>query len=143
MAIDLGRFRAGSALAKDESLGSVYRLLSDLSMPHFGSTTLEVAPDSNLQKLSIVFAEDGFHLGWAELISGWLLTLADIQISAIVSSGILHVEHEEQTRVEAYSRETAATLANRRRCYVEEVSGRFLLHNFRRTAAASPRRVVL
>src|SRR3989304_4755326 len=33
LAIDLGRFRAGSVLAQDQRLGSAYRLLTDLCMP--------------------------------------------------------------------------------------------------------------
>jgi hypothetical protein len=143
MAFDLGRFRAGSALAEDERLGSVYRLLTDLSMPHFGSTALQVAPDSNLQRVSVSFADSSFHLGWAELITGWLLLLADAQLTTVISSGVFTVDHSTLAVYQTYSRETASTLKSRRRCYVEEVDGRFLLHNFRRTASGSPKRVLL
>ena len=143
MAFDLGRYRAGSALAEDERLGAVYRLASDLSMPHLGATALQVAPDSNLQKLALSFADSAFHLGWAELIAGWLLTLSDCQLTTAVSAGVFAVDHATLAVYQTYSRETVAALGSRRRCYVEEVAGRFLFHNFRRTAAGSPKRVLL
>src|SRR3970282_1817313 len=73
LGIELSRFRAGSLLAQDQRLGTVYRLLTDLSMPHFGATALQTAPDSSLQRLAISFSDSSFHLGWAELIAGWLL----------------------------------------------------------------------
>jgi len=143
MAIDLGRFRAGAVLAEDERLSSVYRLLTDLSMPHFGATVLQVAADSNLQKLAISFGDSAFHLGWAELIAGWLLTLADIQLTTVVGSGVFTIDHATLAVYQSYSRETAVTLSNARRCYVEEIEGRFLFHNYRRTPAGSPKRVLL
>jgi hypothetical protein len=142
-AIDLGRFRAGSALAEDERLGPLYRLLSDLAMPHFGSTTFLVAPEANLQRISIAFGDSAFHLGWAELISGWLLLLCDVQLTTAVSSGVFSVDHATLAVYQSYAREVASVLASGRRCYVEEVDGRFLLHNWRRTASGSPKRVLL
>jgi hypothetical protein len=143
MAFDLGRFRAGSVLAEDERLGMLYRLLSDLVMPHFGATAFQVAPDSNLQRLSITFGDCAFHLGWAELIFGWLLLLCDVQLTAIVSSGRLAVDHATLAVYQSYAREVSASLRNGRRCYVEEADGRFLFHNWRRTAAGSPKRLLL
>jgi hypothetical protein len=143
MAFDLGRFRAGSVLAEDERLGMLYRLLSDLVMPHFGATTFQVAPDSNLQRLSITFGDSTFHLGWAELICGWLLLLCHVQLTALVSSGVFAVDHATLAVYQSYAREVASSLGNGRRCYVEEVEGRFLFHNWRRTAAGSPKRLLL
>lgn len=142
-AFDLGRFRAGSVLAEDERLGTVYRLLTDLSMPHFGATALQVAPDSNLQKLALAFGDSAFHLGWAELIAGWLLTLCDIELTEVVASGVFTVDHATLAVYQSYSREAAFILRNSRRCYVEETDGRFLFHNYRRTAAGSPKKVLL
>ncbi len=127
MAIDLGRFRAGSALAE----------------PHLGATLLQVAPDSNLQKITIAFGETLFHLGWAELISGWLLLLADIQLTIVISSGVFAVDHSILAVYQSYSREANSILASRRRCYVDEANGRYLFHNYRRTASGSPKKVLL
>jgi hypothetical protein len=142
-AFELGRFRAASALAEDGRLGVLYRLLSDLSMPHFGATTFQVAPDANLQKISVAFGDSAFHLGWAEIVSGWLLLLSDLQLTTAVSSGVFAVDHATMAVYQSYSREVVSTLGNGRRCYVEEVGDRFLFHNWRRTASGSPKRVML
>ncbi|MDO8614317.1 MAG: hypothetical protein Q7T33_01095 [Dehalococcoidia bacterium] len=143
LAFDLGRFRAGSALAEDERLGVIYRLFTDLSMPHFGSTALQTAPETSLQKLSLTFGDTAFHLGWAELNSGWLLTLAGAQLTTITASEVFAVDDAAISQAETLGRDIAATLASRRRCYVEDMAGRFLFHNFRRTGAGVPRRVLL
>ena len=143
MTFALGLFRAGSVVAEDARLGSLSRLLTDLSMPHFGSTALLVAPDSGLQRLTLAFADQAFHLGWAELNSGWLLTLAESQLAAVASSGVFDLSEELADELQAIRREVSTIVEGRRRCYVEEVEGRFLFHNFRRTASGAPKRVVL
>ena len=143
LAIDLGRFRAGSVLAQDQRLGSAYRLLTDLCMPHFGSTALQTAPDSNLQRLAIAFADSAFHLGWAELTAGWLLTLAGAQIETVAGSNIFALNGDLRRETEIAGQEIGAAVANPRRCHVKEVAGRFLFHNFRRTASGAPKRVLL
>jgi hypothetical protein len=143
VAFDLGRFRAGSALAEDGTLGSLYRLLSELSMPHFGSTAFLVAPDSNPQKISIAFGDSAFHLGWAELVTGWLLVLGESELNAVISASAFTVDHATLAVFQSYSREAASLLGSGRRCYVEEVTGRYVFHNWRRTAAGSPKRLIL
>ncbi len=143
LGLDLGRYRAGSLLAEDPRLGSLYRLLTDLSMPHFGSTALQTAPDSSLQKLALTFGECAFHLGWAELITGWLLLLAEAQLQTVVASGVFAVSDAAGDEFESLGRHIAITLGGARRCTVEDVAGRFLFHNFRRTATGAPRRVML
>jgi hypothetical protein len=84
--VGLGRYRAGSMLATDQRLGAVYRAVSDLSMPHFGVTLLQVALESDPQRVSIAFADSGFHLGWAELIVGWLLVLVRAQLETAMAA---------------------------------------------------------
>lgn len=143
LAFALGRFRAGSMLAEDPVLGPIYRLLTDLSMPHFGATGFLVAPDSSHQKVSLTFGDSAFHLGWAELIAGWLLALAEAQLTTAASSGVFVASEEAATGQQAISGEVVAALDNPRRCRAEEVEGRFLFLNFRRTATGMPRRVML
>jgi len=143
LAFDLGRYRAASVLAEDESLGTIYRFLTDLSMPHFGSTALQTGPDSGLQKLAIAFGDTTFHLGWAQLISGWLLALASAQTEAIESSGVIALATDNRSEADALSAATRRLLSDSRRCRVEEWEGRFLLHNYRRTASGQPKRVML
>jgi len=143
MAFDLGRYRAGSVLAQHERLGALYRLLTDLSMPHFGSTALLTAPDSSLQKLSLAFGDNTFHLGWAELVAGWLLEISAVQLETVVSSGVVPVDRAVSGEASALAREAASALDNPRRCRAEETGGRYLFRNFRRRASGAPRRVLL
>lgn len=141
--IDLGRFRAGSVLAEDDRLGLAYRALTELSMPHFGSTAFQVGAEISLQKLHLAFAEAGFHLGWAELIAGWLLLLCSAQLETIVASEHMGVTGETAEAARAVCDQIAAALSSERRCYVENAGDGLLLHNFRRTPAGAPRRVLL
>jgi hypothetical protein len=143
LAFDIGRFRAGSVLAQDERLGLLYRLLSDLAMPHFGSSTLLVAPDTNQQRFSAGFADNTFHLGWAELMTGWLLELASAQLNTVLAPDVLKLSDTLRSDCAAAVRDVGAALGTGRRCYVEPEGDRFLLQNFRRTATGQPRRVIL
>jgi len=130
-------------LAADEALGLPYRLLTDLSMPHFGSTALQVAPDSSPQKLALTFADRAFHLGWAELVSGWLLTLALAQLDAVTASGLFATPDETGRERERLRAEVEERLSDGRRCRAEDADGRFLIRNFRRAASGLPKRVIL
>jgi hypothetical protein len=143
VAFDIGRYRAASVLAEDERLGPLYRLLTDLSMPHFGSTALQTGSDSNLQKLSLGFGDSAFHLGWAELIMGWLLTISSAQVDAVASSDAMIVDSAARKEIANLNRDIRVALEGARRCHVEEVDGRFLFHNFRRKSGGVPRRVML
>jgi hypothetical protein len=143
LAIDAGRFRAASVLAEDEHLGALYRLLTDLAMPHFGSSLLLTAPDSGDLKVAAGFADNAFHLGWAELTLGWALELASAQIATARSTDAFSVSGELMSECDKITRDVASALESRRRCYVEPEGGRFLFHNFRRTATGQPRRVLL
>lgn len=140
---DLGRYRAAAVLAEDERLGPLYRLLTDLSMTHFGSTALQTAPDSNLQKLSLSFGDQAFHLAWAELTVSWLLALCDVQLRTVASCDAISVPAEAAAGTANYATDVEQVLKSARRCYVEEVDGRFLFHNFRRKPGGVPRRVML
>ncbi|MEX0684245.1 MAG: hypothetical protein WD904_05255 [Dehalococcoidia bacterium] len=142
-AFDLGRYRSAEMLIGEERLGPLYRLLTDLAMPHFGSSALLVAPDSNAQKLSAGFADNAFHLGWAELTMGWLLELASAQVATALSTEELKLSKTLRSDCEAAVRDVGVTLASKRRCYVEPLGDRFMFFNFRRTATGQPRRIIL
>ncbi len=142
--IALGRFRAGSILAQDERLGGAYRFLTDLTMPHFGSTVLQTGPDSSQQKLALTFAGSAFHLGWAELITGWLLLLADAQIETALAAQHLETSGPLRDDAARLRSDIGEALASPRRCRAEELpDGRRLIHNFRRAVSAAPKRVLL
>jgi hypothetical protein len=146
---ELGRFFAGSVLADDNVLRSVYRPASDFGRPNFGATLLQVAPESNNLRLAIAFADTSFHLGWAEIALGWALALALRQVRLIVDAGNLFGTTDE-TRI-AYAdlqRRVDAALTRDDRCYVEEIAEadgirRYLVHNFRRQPGSAPRKVLL
>ncbi len=141
--IEMGRYGAASVLAEDERLGSAYRLLTDLAMPHFGSTVLQTAPDSSQQKLALAFADNLFHLGWAELIAGWLLLLAEAQIETALAAAEFEAGDALREDAARLFEETSQAMANPRRCRVEELGdGQRLIHNFRRTVSGAPKRVL-
>jgi hypothetical protein len=143
--VGLGRYRAGSVLAADQRLGAVYRAMSDLSMTHFGVTLLQVAPESDPERVSIAFADSSFHLGWAEVITGWLLVLVRAQLeTAAAADTMFAVSAEAREEMAALSTEAERVLAKPDRCRIEELGdGRYLLHNFRRQAGGAPRRILL
>ena len=143
LALELGRYRAASVLAEEEALGSIYRLLTELSMPHFGSTTLQVAPETGLERASMGFADTAFHLGWAELTAGWLLLLTTVELETLAGQDALVVTQEQGQTISTLSAGIVSSLRNSRRCRAEDVDGRFLFHNFRRTASGQPKRVML
>ncbi len=143
--VGLGRYRAGSTLAADDRLSALYRVVTDLSMTHFGTTLIQVAPESDLQKIAIGFADSSFHLGWAQLVTGWLLALARGQLETVVAAGdTFPVSTEVKDEIAGLSSEVDKTLDKPDRCRVEELGdGRYLFHNFRRQPGGAPRRLLL
>jgi len=133
-AFDLGRYHASSVIAEDARLETLYRILSDLSMPYIGSTLLLAAPEADAAKISISFPDGSFHLGWAELITGWLLEIAAASLAAIDFTG-------EKSKAAAASVEVVH--ATRPRCHVREENGRWVIDNYRRNSRGQPRRVII
>jgi hypothetical protein len=145
---EMGRYFAGNTLASDAVLGAVYRPSGDLARVHFGATLLQAGPESSSTRLALAFADRSFHLGWAELVLGWLLTLAVRQIGVIVAAedtfpvtaALMDDYADLQSRA-------SARLARDDRCSLAEVmegnDRRYLIANFRRAAGAAPRKVLL
>jgi hypothetical protein len=80
-------------------------------MPHFGSTLFQAGPDSSQQKLALAIGESAFHLGLAELVSGWLLLLAEAQTEAALSGPFVEPTHplrEEAARLRNQTEEALA-----------------------------------
>lgn len=148
IAFDLGLFFSGETLAQDDVLRRVYRPAADLARPNFGATLLQVAPESSPGRLAVLFGDASFHLGWAELVLGWLLGLAARQVKVVIDAAdIFPVAQEARSAYEALQGRVDAVLARRDRCRMEEAadggSRRYVVHNFRRAAGAAPRRIVL
>lgn len=146
--LELGRYFAGETLAGDPQLRLIYRAASDLGRPNFGATILQIAPESNNLKIALTFADHAFHIGWAELIIGWLLVLCEQQVSFISrAEDVFEVPSAVKERCAAFGRQVELLLANPLRCRIEEVDEggykRYLVHNFRRSAGAAPKKILL
>jgi hypothetical protein len=146
--IGRGNYHAGGTLAANARLGSVYRASAELARPNFGATLIEVAPESNLQKLAVTFGDQAFHYGWAQLELGWLLELCALALEhALERRGLLGTADETATECRAFVDGVARTLAAADRCRIEEVEDgmerRFLVSNFRRQPGGAPRKLVL
>ena len=146
--LQLGRYFAQEIVANDALLRSVYLPAADLGRPAFGATLLQTGPESNNVRVAIAFADSSFHLGWAEVTLGWLLALAARQLQVIVeATDFLPVSDERRQRYDLLRKQVDEALARHDRCRIEEVDDRgdhrYLVHNFRRSASASPKKVLL
>lgn len=144
----LGRYFAQGVVINDPLLRAVYRPAADLARPAFGATLLQTGPESNNTRLAIAFADASFHLGWAEITTGWLLALAARQLQVIIEAiHIFPISEERRQRYETLRKQVDSTLARGDRCRIEEVEDRgdrrYLVHNFRRASSGSPRRILL
>ncbi len=146
--IGMGRYFAGETLASDARLRSVYRPASELARPNFGATLVAVGPESNHTRLALTFSDTTFHVGWAELVLGWLLALGERQLAVAVHANDVFAIHEDTHR--AYTdvaRRTDEALTRSGRCRIEEVEvdsqRRFLVHNFRRQPSGAPKKILL
>jgi hypothetical protein len=146
--VTLGPFFAGSTIAAEADLGAVYRAASELSRPHFGVALAVSAPESNQQKLAVAFADQTFHLGWAQIALGWVLRLCDVQLRLAQAEGAPYALTEERTAaIAAWHNAVVAVLDSPDRCRIEEVmdgmNRRWLVANFRRQAGGAPKRLLL
>ncbi len=144
LALDLGRYRSSAAIAAEPRLAVVYRAAAELSQPHFGATLLQVGPEVALDHLPVAFADCSFHLGWAELVLGWLLRLCHLQAETAAGSGLAPLPEGTREAVAGLGQRVEGALSRADRCRMEEEpDGRLLVVNFRRKAGGQPRRLVL
>jgi len=144
----LGHYFAGSTLAADAGLRSVYRAASDLGRPNFGATLLIVGPESNNQRLAYTFDDHAFHTAWAELALGWLLRLCERQHAvAIHMRDVFNVRTEMHGAYTDYAIRVDRALTGATRCRMEEIDAggykRWLIHNWRRQPSGAPKKILL
>jgi hypothetical protein len=144
----IGRYFAGGVLFSDDVLRGIYRPASDLARPAFGASLLLVGPESSSSRVAVSFADPSFHLGWAEIVLGWLLALSTRQVEVVVDAeGIFPVSDARRQAYERLQKRVDEALARRDRCRIEEIvdgyNRRYLVHNFRRASGGSPKRILL
>lgn len=147
--IGLGHYFAGEAIAADPVLRLIYRAASDLGRPNFGPTALFVANEANHQRYPLNFADHAFHLGWAQLLLGWGLSVGVAQLhSALHLAAQFPAPEPLRAEAVAHVRAVEALLADPERCRLEEWDDdrgrhRLLLVQFRRRSADAPQRLLL
>jgi hypothetical protein len=142
---DLHAFRAAEILASHEVLGPLYRVTTDLSLSHFGSTLLFAGAESAPDHVSITFGDRDFHFGLAEVQLGWLFGLGTALLDALGEFGSVFASEE---LAGAPWRQTASkTVASTSRCHIQQIRAdgmrRYLVHNWRREPRSAPKRIVL
>jgi hypothetical protein len=146
--VGMGGYHAGGTLARNDRLGFIYRVAAELARPNIGPTLLLVAPESSLQKLAVTFADQSFHLGWAQLELGWLVELCALVLENAVGRGdIFGTTKETGTAIVEFISRAQRALGPTDRCSMSEIDEggerRFLITNFRRQAGGAPRKIVL
>ena len=147
--VGLGHYFGGEAIAGDEHLRAIYRAASDLGRPNFGPTALFTANEANARRYPLIFADEAFHLGWAELLLGWLLRVSARQLHvAMHQPQHFPAPPELREEVASHVREVERHLLEGPRCRLEEhvdESGRrrHLLTDFRRRPGDASTRVLL
>jgi hypothetical protein len=146
--VPLGSYSALQTLTADDRLRRIYQLVEALSRPNFGATLLQVGPESNNRRLALVFADDAFHVAWAELTLGWLLALCERQLAVVAhATGVFAFTAEAQESRARFASSVEAALNRPERCRIEEVTKagreRYLMHNVRRQPSGAPKKVLL
>lgn len=147
--VGLGHYFAGEAIASDEHLRGIYRGASDLGRPNLGPTALFVANEASHERYPLIFADSAFHLGWAQLILGWVLRCGVKQLH-IGMHARQHFPASQEVRdaVVAHVQVAEAALSDDARCHLDEYVDdegrrRHLLVQFRRGPADAPKRILL
>jgi hypothetical protein len=147
--VGLGHYFAGEAIAADEHLRPIYRAASDFGRPNFGPTALFVANEASHARYPLNFADEAFHLGWAQLLLGWVLRLGTRQLHfALHAADLFPAAAELRERTVTHVRDAERHLLDDTRCALEEYADadgrrRHLLVNFRRMPSDAPKRVLL
>ena len=147
--IGLGHFFAGETISQDPQLRLIYRAASDLGRPNFGPTALFVAGEASHSRYPLVFADEAFHFGWAQLIAGWLLRVGERQLhTALHTHEQFPASEELRAEVVEHVRAVERHLEDPARCRVEEATDaegrrRHLIAEFRRRPGDAPKRLLL
>ena len=130
----------GSADRDGARDGRCLRAVSELSRPHFGASALLTADGSHDKRFLVNWADEAFHLGWAQLLFGWQIVIQDRQCRFAVGSGLFGVESEDRQEYQRLHRQSQTILEDQRRCrgewILDQGRQRLLIDNFRRQPSA-------
>ncbi len=146
-AIGMGQYMAGQQIAMAPETADAYRAVSELSRSHFGASALLTADGSHDKRFLVNWADEAFHLGWAQLLFGWQIVIQDRQCRFAVGSGLFGVESEDRQEYQRLHRQTQTILQDQRRCrgtwIIDRGRQRLLIDNYRRQPSGAPKRVLL
>lgn len=142
----LHAFRAAEVLAVHPVLGPIYRVSTDLSLSHFGSTVLFAGSGSAPDHVEMSFGDRDFHVGLAELLLGWLLELGSAMVDTLVEFESVFGPGADGA-FEQWTKTARRLVAGPGRCAVSatEVGGerRYLVVNWRREPRSAAKRLML
>ncbi len=145
--IGMGQYMAGQQIAMAPETAATYRAVSELSRPHFGASALLSADGSHDKRLLVHWADEAFHLGWAQLLLGWQIVIQDRQCRFAVGSGLFAVESADRQEYQRLHRQSQSILEDPRRCRAEWIvecgRQRLLIDGYRRQPSGAPRRLIL
>lgn len=134
----VGHYFSGESIASDPDLKIIYKAASDFGRPNFGPSALFVANGANRVRYPLVFADQAFHIGWAELIFGWLMILNRKQLHLSMHlPNFFPIDKEFKQRIIQHIESINEYLSNDQRCKIEEYEDktgrpRLIMVNFRR-----------
>ncbi len=145
--IGMGQYMAGQQIAMAPETADAYRAVSELSRSHFGASALLTADSSHDKRFLVNWADEAFHLGWAQLLFGWQITIQNRQCRFAVGSGLFGVEPEDREEYQRLHRQSRSLLEDPRRCRAEWIIDdgrqRLLIDHFRRQPSGAPKRIFL
>lgn len=145
--VGMGQYMAGQQIAMAPEMADAYRAVSELSRSHFGATAILTADGSHDKRLLVNWADEAFHLGWAQLLIGWQITIQDRQCRFAVGSGLFGVESEDRQEYQRLHRQSQTILQDQRRCrgewIIDNGRQRLLIDGFRRQPSGAPKRILL
>ena len=134
----LGHYFSGESIASDTDLRIIYKAASDFGRPNFGPSALFVANGANRIRYPLVFADQAFHIGWAELIFGWLMILNRKQLHLSMHlPNFFPIDEGFKQEVIEHIQIIEEYLSDDQKCKIEEYEDkngrpRHLMINFRR-----------
>ena len=142
VSIGLGRFRSGEFLASEHELGLIYRVVSDFTLPHFGSTLLVAGGEPSEGRVAPTFADRDFHLAFSEIIIGWLLKIG-ISSFSLIESADEKYQHPHIDLIKEWIGEAERLLGDKKKSFIHYDGQNYVLENWRRSPTARAKRVIL